>query len=176
MIFVTMFAILFLIFIYIQLSDLLNPGFVSVFDQYLFREQFYNSSYIVEFLKKRNIRDGLFGPLTTEVLCYNDTLGFTYSPFWVAVNRWLLAILLIAMILLTVNRVLVILKKMPEYIADIPVYAMVIFSIGGYYLSVITLGRYVPEKASFHTYVLLLILFAVSVIVFGIFRKKSVDN
>ena len=176
MIFVTMFAILFLIFIYIQLSDLLNPGFVSVFDQYLFREPFYNSSYIVNFLEKRNIRDGLFGPLTTEVLCFNDTLKFTYSPFWVAVDRWLLAILLIAMILLAVNRVLVLMKKMPEYIADIPVYAMVILSIGGYYLSVITLGRYVPEKASFHTYVLLLIIFAVSVIVFGIFRKKSVDK
>ena len=177
MFFITLIAFLLLYNIYFSLAKLLNPGFVSVYDKYLFRSPFYNDPYYVgDYLEKQNIRTGLFGKLTTEVQGISDTIEFTYSPFWVAVNRWLMVILLIAIIMLAINRVLIALKKLPEYIADIPVYAMVILSIGGYYLSVKVLGGYTPVNDRFHLGILLLVIFSVFVIVFGIIRKKSADK
>ena len=176
MIIIAMIAILILVQNYTRLGTLLNPGFVSVYDKYMFRRPFVNDEWKLVYLKNAKIRDGLFGELTTEVQGNSGPLDFTYSPFWVDVNRWLMAMLLIAIILLIINRIIVLIKKMPEYIADIPVYAMIIFSIVGYYLSVKVLGGYVPEKAGFHATILVLLLFSVFAIVFAIFRKKSVDS
>lgn len=64
---------------------------------------FVNNSYYLKYLEKQNIRDGLFGELTTQIQDGNDLIDFTFAPFWVDVNRWLMAMLLIAMILLGIN-------------------------------------------------------------------------
>ena len=176
MIFVTMVALLLLIQNYVRLGRLINPGFFSLYDLYYYRRPFVNDDYYISGLKNQNIRDGLFGELTTEIQGYSGPLGFTYAPFWVAVNRWLMAALLIAMILLIINRIFVLAKLLPEYLADIPVYAMTILSIGGYYLSVKVLGKFTPEKAGFHATIILLVIFFIFAIALGIFLKKTFDG
>ena len=178
MIFIAMAMILILFQNYEYLGKLLNPGFTSLYDKYIYRAPFVNNEYYINLLKNENIRDGLFGELTTELQGYSGPVEFTYAPFWVAVNRWLMAILLIAIILLVINRILVLVKILPEYIADIPVYGMTILSVCGYYLSVKVLGDFSPVKAGFHAASIVLVLFSVFAIAIaiGIMRKRSVDG
>ena len=176
MIIISIFALLFLFINYDSLGTLVNPGFVSLYDQYLFRKPFYNSEWILRYLEKQQIHDRLFGELTTQVQGTSSPIAFTFAPFWVYVDRWLMAMFFIAMILLVINRILVLIKVLPEYIADIPVYSMIILSIAGYYLAVRILGGYMPQKTGFHTTVLLLVIYSVFAIVLGIIRKKSVDG
>ena len=176
MAFISLIVILLLTFTYLRLENLLNPGFASVYDLYLFRKPFTNYNWIVEYLERQNVRDGLFKELTTEVQGNSSPIKFTFAPFWVDMDRWLMAILLVAVILLIINRILVLMKILPKHIADIPVYVMIILSIAVYYLSVKILGGYVPQKSDFHLYIIGLIILSVFAIVFGIFQKRAADR
>ena len=64
MIVITIISIILLSFNYDRVADLLNPGFVSLYDRYLFREKFVNSDYILKKLANQYIKDGLFGEIT----------------------------------------------------------------------------------------------------------------
>ena len=72
MIFVTMVALLLLIQNYVRLGRLINPGFFSLYDLYYYRRPFVNDDYYISGLKNQNIRDGLFGELTTEIQGYSS--------------------------------------------------------------------------------------------------------
>ena len=176
MIVITIISILLLSFNYDRVADLLHPGFVSLYDRYLFREEFVNSDYILKKLANQYIKDGLFGEITTQIKGMSGPIDFTFAPFWVYVNRWLMAVLLIAIILLVINRVLIAMKLLPEYIADIPVYVMIILFTGGYYLAVKVLGGYEPQNGVFHISALVLVIFCVFAIIFGIIKKISIDR
>ena len=171
---VTFIEIFLLILSYLKLGYLINPGFVSVYDEFFYRAPFTNSDYVLKVLKENGICDGLFGELTTEYTSKGSNYPFTYAEFWVAENRWLMAMLFIAILLLIINRGLVIIKKMPEYISDIPVYICVILSIGAYYLTVMCFGKYTIEKNNAHNSFLFLAIFSLFAIFFGLYKRAEI--
>ena len=166
MIFITIMAIVLIMHNYGRLAYLINPGFTSDYAIYFVREPFLSSNFLKGILEDNRIRVGLFGDAVTEVSGKTGRTDLTYSPFWVDMDRWLMAIFFIAIILLLVNRILIKLKKMPEYVADIAIYLVVILSIGGYYLAVMGLGDYKPKKADFHGAMIALVIYLIFAIVF----------
>ena len=139
MIALTIIAIILFLVCYSDLGYLTNIGFHSYLDGVLYRTPFKETEGIRKILVDSMIKDGLFGELHTEG---KHVTKLVYSPFWVAINRWLMAALLIIVGFIIINMILTAKEKMPKYIGNIHLYLCAILAIAGYYLTVIYCGRY----------------------------------
>ena len=129
-------SVLLLYSCYSELGFLTSIGFEYKFKDILNGKPFYESDNLRNTLYSCRVKDGLFGELSEL-----NGNNFTYSPYWISINRWLMAVILIAIFILIINRILVKNNKMPEYIIQIPVYFFIFLSILIYYLTSFFCGK-----------------------------------
>ena len=116
-----------------------NPGFESVSDALFNRDPFESSS---------NITNKIINGHGNEV--FNSDVKYEVGDFWVYLSRFMMCVMIAAIILLIVTRVLGHKGKVRDYKIDIPVYVLVILSFAVYYLTPILFAEYKVEMNRIH--------------------------
>lgn len=150
-----------------------DPGFYSIYDKLMVRGPF-ESPISIESKKiyeSSSLVDVLLGRVEVKS-----------GEFWVSINRWMMMVMMIAIVALIVNRILIIKKMIPEYKADIFVYAGVIEGMVIYLLTPVLFVRYEMKylfvsPAGISFIVLISYCFTVIVICHYSYKKeKAYDN
>lgn len=116
-----------------------NPGFESVSDALFNRDPFESSS---------NITNKIINGNGNEV--FNSDVKYEVGDFWVYLSRFMMCVMIAAIILLIITRVLGHKGKVRDYKIDIPVYVLVILSFAVYYLTPILFAEYKVEMNRIH--------------------------
>lgn len=111
----------------------LNPDLYSKYDRLLNRAPFfsYPQSVKKQIYGSSNLFDVLFGKISVKS-----------GEFWVYLNRWMMLVMILAIAALIVNRILIIKKRIPEYKADIFIYAGVLEGVVIYILTPVLFAKY----------------------------------
>ena len=166
MIVITVIAVILLLISNKSLGYLTNPGFLALNDVTLNKPAFHESPNLQSTLEREVIWEGLTGDLQTEC----NGLPLIHGNFWIYANKWLMVVILTAIILLILNRILVHFNRVTHYLIDVPVYGCVILSFIVYYITAINCGPFKVEMNTTHTRFFLLMGYSVFAILYAVVR------